>query len=55
MRDISAIRLGVPAVHLSTGLHDDYHRPTDTLDKLSRPQLVRIAAFLRELVGRLAR
>jgi len=47
--------LGVPAIHLSTGLHDDYHQPTDTLDKLSRPQLVRVAAFVRELVRRVAR
>jgi hypothetical protein len=46
---------GVPAVHLSTGLHDDYHQPTDTLDKLSRPQLVRNARFLRELLVRVAR
>ena len=46
---------GIPAVHLSTGLHDDYHQPTDTLDKLSRPQLVRNARFLRELLGRVAR
>jgi Zn-dependent M28 family amino/carboxypeptidase len=46
---------GVPAIHLSTGLHEDYHQPTDTLDKLSRPQLVRITAFLRDFVGRIAR
>jgi hypothetical protein len=46
---------GVRAVHLSTGLHDDYHKPTDTADKLSRPQLVRITAFLHALVGATAR
>jgi hypothetical protein len=46
---------GVTAVHLSTGLHDDYHQPTDTLDKLSRPQLVRNTRFLRELLVRVAR
>jgi len=46
---------GVPSVHLSTGLHDDYHQPTDTLDKLSRPQLVRIAAFLNGFVVALSR
>lgn len=42
--------LGVPAVHFSTGIHADYHKPTDTLDRLSRPQMVRIARFLRALV-----
>lgn len=40
----------VPAVHFSTGLFEHYHRPTDTADRLSRPQLVRIARFLRALV-----
>ena len=45
---------GVPAVHFSTGLHPDYHRPSDTADRVSRPQLVRIAAFLRALVARTA-
>jgi len=43
---------GVPAVHLSTGLHDDYHQPTDTADRLSRPQMLRIARFLRALIAR---
>jgi aminopeptidase N len=46
--------LGVPAVHLSTGLHGDYHRPSDTADRLSRPQLMRIARFLRALLARTA-
>jgi Zn-dependent M28 family amino/carboxypeptidase len=46
---------GVTAVHFSTGLHADYHQPTDTPDRLSRPQLVRIAQFLRDLVARTAR
>ncbi len=42
--------LHIPAVHFSTGINDDYHRPTDTADKVSRPQLVRMAAFMRALV-----
>ncbi len=46
---------GVTAVHFSTGLHDDYHQPTDTPDRLSRPQMLRIARFLRGLVARSAR
>ena len=46
---------GVHAVHFSTGLNDDYHSPRDTLDKVSRPQVVRIARFLRALVDRTAR
>jgi Zn-dependent M28 family amino/carboxypeptidase len=43
---------GVYAVHFSTGLGDDYHSPRDTLDKLSLPQALRIARFLRGLVAR---
>jgi Zn-dependent M28 family amino/carboxypeptidase len=45
----------VVAVHFSTGINDDYHRPTDTLDKVSRPQLERMAKFIRLLVERSAR
>jgi aminopeptidase N len=45
---------GVAAVHLSTGLHGDYHKPSDTADRLSRPQMLRIARFLRALVARTA-
>jgi aminopeptidase N len=41
----------VPAVHFSTGLGPDYHAPTDTADKVSRAQLVRVAKFLRALVA----
>jgi Zn-dependent M28 family amino/carboxypeptidase len=46
---------GVFAVHFSTGINDDYHRPSDTPDKISRPQLVRMAKFVRSLVTRTAR
>ncbi len=45
---------GVAAVHLSTGLHPDYHQPTDTIDRLDRGQLERIARFLRAFVARAA-
>jgi Zn-dependent M28 family amino/carboxypeptidase len=43
--------LGVPAVHFSTGIHAEYHQSTDTLDRLSRPQMLRITRFLRALVA----
>lgn len=43
---------GVFAIHLSTGLGDDYHSPRDTLDKVSLPQVRRIARFLLGLVTR---
>ncbi|MEO8704365.1 MAG: M20/M25/M40 family metallo-hydrolase [Kofleriaceae bacterium] len=44
---------GVFAVHLSTGLNDDYHQPSDTADKISRPQLVRMARLLLALTARI--
>jgi hypothetical protein len=46
---------GVHAVHFSTGPHDDYHSPADTPDKVSRPQALRVARFLRALVERTER
>jgi hypothetical protein len=46
---------GVAAVHFSTGIHDDYHKPSDTSDRLSYPQMTRVARFLRGLVERTAR
>jgi Zn-dependent M28 family amino/carboxypeptidase len=36
-------RHGVLAVHFSTSMHDDYHRPTDTAEKLVPAQMVRVA------------
>jgi Zn-dependent M28 family amino/carboxypeptidase len=46
---------GVFAVHFSTGLGDDYHAPGDTPDKVSRPQLLRVARFLGDLLQRTSR
>ena len=45
---------GAPAVQLFTGPHADYHRPTDTPDKVDAAGLVKVAAFAREAVRYLA-
>lgn len=45
----------LPSLHFSTGLHDDYHRPTDTPDKLSPAQLIRAARLVRGIVTNLDR
>ncbi|HSK08639.1 MAG TPA: PDZ domain-containing protein, partial [Vicinamibacterales bacterium] len=45
---------GVPAVQLFTGAHPDYHRPTDTADKVDLPGLVKVAAMAREAIIYLA-
>lgn len=43
---------GVFAVHFSSGLNADYHEPTDTLDKVSVPQLVKLARLVRAILAR---
>jgi hypothetical protein len=51
---------GVPAVQLFTGPHTDYHRPTDTADRIDEGGLTKVAAvaraaalYLANLPGRL--
>ena len=51
---VSFTAAGVPAVQVFTGAHADYHRPTDTLDKIDLPGLVKVATFVREGVTYLA-
>ena len=44
------LRLGVPAIEFFTGLHGDYHQPTDTADKIRYPEMARILEAVTELV-----
>ena len=44
----------VPALNFFTGGHEDYHRPTDTADKLNYKDLARITKFARDIVLDLA-
>jgi Zn-dependent M28 family amino/carboxypeptidase len=44
---------GAPAVFFSTGLHDDYHQPSDTPDKLVPAQLERTARLVRGIATHL--
>ncbi len=50
----SFLDAGVPAVQLFSGLHRDYHRPTDTPDKIDAAGLVKVAAVTREAIVYLA-
>jgi hypothetical protein len=50
----SFIDAGVPAVQLFGGPHHDYHRPSDTTDKIDPRGLVRMATFARETLLYLA-
>ena len=38
----------MPAVQIFTAAHADYHRPTDTADKIDVAGLVKVAAFVKE-------
>ena len=40
----------MPVLQFFTGSHDDYHRPTDTADKLNYPGLERVTRLARSLV-----
>jgi hypothetical protein len=44
----------VPVLNFFTGGHEDYHRPTDTADKLNYKELARITTFTRDVVLDLA-
>jgi hypothetical protein len=45
---------GVPTLSFFTGTHADYHKPTDTADKIAYADLDRIVAFAAALTGRAA-
>jgi predicted metalloprotease with PDZ domain len=40
---------GVPVLHLFTGAHADYHKPSDTWDKINYPGLARVAGYATAL------
>ncbi len=45
---VAFIEAGVPAVQFFTGAHADYHRPTDTIDKIDAAGMVKVASYVRE-------
>ena len=45
----------IPVLHLFTGTHPDYHRPTDTPEKINYDGMERLATMVTELVTELAR
>ena len=50
----SFIEAGVPALQFFSGAHADYHKSTDTADKIDWRGLVKIAEFAREAADYLA-
>ena len=45
---------GIPVALLHTGLHDDYHRPSDDVERINKQGMHRAAAYLFDLVHRAA-
>ena len=44
----------IPVLHLFTGSHTDYHRPTDTADKINYVGMARISRLIAAIIGELA-
>jgi aminopeptidase N len=51
---VSFHEAGVPAVQLFSGPHLDYHRPTDTADKIDGQGMVKVATVARSVIYTLA-
>jgi hypothetical protein len=51
---VSFLNAGVPALHLFSGLHGDYHRASDSADKLDYGGLSDVASWLEEALIYLA-
>ena len=50
----SFYKAGVPVLFFFTGLHDDYHRPTDDADKIDYGSTTRISEMVADVTLRLA-
>ncbi|WDT81383.1 MAG: M20/M25/M40 family metallo-hydrolase [Candidatus Manganitrophus sp.] len=48
---VSFADAGVPAVQLNSGPNLDYHRPSDTADKIDQAGLIKVASVLKEAVA----
>jgi len=45
---------GVPSLYLHTGLHDDYHRPSDDVEKLNVDGIRQVSGYLLQQLSQLA-
>ena len=44
----------VPVIFLFTGLHGEYHRPTDTADKVNVPGMIKVVTLAEKLLAHIA-
>jgi C-terminal processing protease CtpA/Prc len=49
----SFYNIGVPAIHLFTGQHEDYHKPSDDADKLNYEGMQAISDYVFDIVSSL--
>jgi Zn-dependent M28 family amino/carboxypeptidase len=47
-------RYGIPVTFFTTGLHEDYHKPSDEVDKIDFTKLARIAGLISDITGQVA-
>jgi hypothetical protein len=47
-------RYGIPITFFTTGLHDDYHKPSDEVDEIDFTKLARITGLISGIVGEVA-
>jgi len=43
----------IPAIHFFTGTHENYHRPSDTWEKLNYPGMLRVTRYIEDLMQHL--
>jgi S1-C subfamily serine protease len=51
---VSFLNAGIPAIHLFSGTHLDYHQPSDTTDKLDLHGMSNVALWVEEAIVYLA-
>ncbi|MCW8960239.1 MAG: M20/M25/M40 family metallo-hydrolase [Ignavibacteriaceae bacterium] len=51
---MSFVAAGIPAIQLFSGPEEDYHKPTDTYDKIDADGMVKVAAVTKEVIEYLA-
>jgi hypothetical protein len=50
----SFIEAGIPAIQIFSGPEEDYHKPTDTYDKIDSDGMVKVATVTKEVIEYLA-
>jgi len=44
------VKNNIPAITFTTGIHDDYHKPSDTPDKINYTGLSAIVQFVEQMI-----